>query len=68
MNFDQVKAALEKRGYAVSSFEAAKDAADYLAQQINGVSVSFGGLHVSWSFWLFINAFGNESTKAPGIA
>lgn len=43
MNFDQVKAALEKRGYAVSSFEAAKDAADYLAQQINGVSVSFGG-------------------------
>ena len=43
MNFDRVKAALKKRGYAVSSFEAAKDAADYLDQQINGVSVSFGG-------------------------
>ena len=43
MNFDQVKAALEKRGYAVSSFETAKDAADYLDQQINGMSVSFGG-------------------------
>ena len=35
MNFDQVKAALEKRGYAVSSFETAKDAADYLDQQID---------------------------------
>ena len=43
MNFDRVKAALKKRGYAVSSFEAAKDAADYLDQQIKGVSVSFGG-------------------------
>ena len=43
MNFDRVKAALKKRGYAVSSFEAAKDAADYLDQQLNGVSVSFGG-------------------------
>ena len=43
MNFDRVKAALKKRGYAVSSFKAAKDAADYLDQQINGVSVSFGG-------------------------
>ena len=43
MNFDRVKAALKKRGYAVSSFEAAKDAADYLDQQINGMSVSFGG-------------------------
>ena len=43
MNFDQVKAALEKRGYAVSSFETAKDATDYLDQQIDGVSVSFGG-------------------------
>ena len=43
MNFDQVKAALEKRGYAVSSFETAKDAADYLDQQIDEVSVSFGG-------------------------
>lgn len=43
MNFDRVKAALKKRGYAVSSFETAKDAADYLDQQIDEVSVSFGG-------------------------
>ena len=35
MNFDRVKAALKKRGYAVSSFETAKDAADYLDQQID---------------------------------
>ena len=43
MTFDDVSAALEKRGYAVSVFATAKEAADYLDQQIDGVSVSFGG-------------------------
>ena len=38
MNFDQVKAALEKRGYAVSSFETAKDAADYLDKELGTVA------------------------------
>ena len=34
---------LEQRGFAVSYFETAREAADYLDGQIDGVSVGFGG-------------------------
>ena len=58
MNFDRVKAALKKRGYAVSSFEAAR------RRRLSGPTDKWGECIV----WRFINAFGNESAKAPGIA
>lgn len=57
MTFDDVSAALEKRGYAVSVFATAKEAADYLDQQIDGVSVSFGR---------FADALGDEAAGAVG--
>lgn len=43
MDFTAVKKNLEERGFAVSTFTTAKDAADYLNAQIDGASVSFGG-------------------------
>ncbi len=38
-----LKSNLEKRGFKTTLFEKASDAADYLSQEINGVSVAFGG-------------------------
>ena len=43
MDFTAVKENLESRGFAVSTFATAKDAAEYLNAQIDGTSVSFGG-------------------------
>ena len=43
MNYDEIRAQLEKRGYQVSCFATAKEAADYLNREIDGVSVGFGG-------------------------
>ncbi|MBQ3102981.1 MAG: lactate utilization protein [Oscillospiraceae bacterium] len=43
MGFEKVKEALEKRGFCVSVFAAAKEAADYLNREIDGVSVGLGG-------------------------
>ena len=43
MDFSKVKAALEAREFAVSVFATAADAAAYLNEQIDGVTVSFGG-------------------------
>ena len=43
MDFTKVKSALEARGFKVSAFPAAAEAARYLNGQIDGVSVSFGG-------------------------
>ena len=43
MDFTEVKKNLEARGFAVSTFATAKEAAEYLNAQIDGVSVSFGG-------------------------
>ena len=43
MDFTKVKAALEARQFEVSTFATAADAAAYLNEQINGVTVSFGG-------------------------
>ena len=43
MDFTKVRAALEARQFAVSTFATAADAAAYLNEQIDGVSVSFGG-------------------------
>ena len=43
MDFTKVKSALEARGFKVSAFPTAAEAARYLNGQINGVSVSFGG-------------------------
>jgi len=43
MSFEKVKEALEKRGFCVSVFAAAKEAADYLNREIDGVSVGLGG-------------------------
>lgn len=43
MNFETVKKNLAERGYIVSCFESAKEAADYLDTQIDGKSVGFGG-------------------------
>ena len=43
MDFTKVKCALEARGFKVSAFPTAAEAARYLNGQIDGVSVSFGG-------------------------
>ena len=43
MDFTKAKEALTARGFKVSCFEAAAEAADYLNAQIDGVSVGFGG-------------------------
>jgi len=43
MVFEKVKNNLEARGYRVSCFETAKEAADYLDAAIDGKSVGFGG-------------------------
>ena len=43
MDFSKVKAALEARQFEVSTFATAADAAAYLNEQIDGVTVSFGG-------------------------
>ena len=43
MDLTTVKKALEQRGYAVSCFETAKAAADYLDRAIDRKSVGFGG-------------------------
>lgn len=43
MDFTKVKAALEARQFEVSTFATAADAAAYLNEQIDGVTVSFGG-------------------------
>lgn len=43
MDFTKVREALEKRGFAVSCFETAAAAAEYLNGQIDGKTVGFGG-------------------------
>ena len=43
MDFTTVKKNLEARGFTVSTFATAKEAADYLNAQIDHSSVSFGG-------------------------
>ncbi len=43
MDFTNVKGALAARGFKVSVFETAKEAADYLNAQIDGATVGFGG-------------------------
>ena len=43
MNYDEIRTQLEKRGYQVSCFATAKEAAAYLNREIDGVSVGFGG-------------------------
>ena len=43
MDFTNVKNALIARGFKVSCFETAKEAADYLNTQIDGTTAAFGG-------------------------
>lgn len=43
MDFSKVRKALEHKGFAVSEFESAADAAAYLNEGIDGTTVSFGG-------------------------
>ncbi|WP_420908119.1 lactate utilization protein [Dysosmobacter acutus] len=43
MMFDKVSKALKSRGFAVSRFGTAAEAADYLNQSIDGKTVGFGG-------------------------
>ena len=43
MDFTNVTKALTARGFKVSSFEPAKEAAEYLNTQIDGATVGFGG-------------------------
>ena len=43
MDFTNVTKALTARGFKVSSFETAKEAAEYLNTQIDGATVGFGG-------------------------
>ena len=43
MDLTAVEKNLKERGFAVSTFATAKEAADYLNRQIDGASVSFGG-------------------------
>jgi len=43
MDFSNVKANLEKKGYKVSCFETKQEAADYMVQNIQGKTVGMGG-------------------------
>jgi len=43
MNFEKIEKALKERGYKVSCFETAKEAAEYLNKVIDKTEVSFGG-------------------------
>ena len=43
MAFEKVKSTLEKNGYTVSVFATGKEAADYLANEVKGMSVGLGG-------------------------
>ena len=43
MVFESVKKNLEARGFSVKTFDTASEAAAYLNQSIDGVSVGFGG-------------------------
>ena len=43
MNFETLKTNLEKKGYIVTCFENAGQAAEYLCSEIKGTSVGFGG-------------------------
>lgn len=43
MDLTTVEKNLKERGFKVSAFATAKEAADYLNAQIDGESVSFGG-------------------------
>ncbi len=43
MDFAKLKTTLEGLGYAVSCFESAKEASEYLNSQVDGVTVGFGG-------------------------
>jgi L-lactate utilization protein LutB len=43
MDFQKVTASLQRNGFAVSSFTAAQDAANYLNRQIDEKTVAFGG-------------------------
>ena len=43
MDFTKVKASLTRRGFKVSIFETAAEAAEYLNGKIDGTTVSFGG-------------------------
>ena len=42
-DFSKVEQALKDRGYAVSTFSTAQEAAAYLDRQIDGKTVGFGG-------------------------
>ena len=43
MDFTKVQEALKSRGFAVSTFDSAAAAADYLVENVKGKSVAFGG-------------------------
>lgn len=43
MDFSNIKTNLEKKGYAVSAFETAADAAEYMAGKIKNTTVGIGG-------------------------
>lgn len=43
MNFEVIQQALQSRGYTVSCFASANEAADYLNEQIDSKTVGFGG-------------------------
>lgn len=43
MDFSNLKTNLEKKGYAVSAFETAADAAEYMAGKIKNTTVGIGG-------------------------
>lgn len=43
MEFDNIKTNLEKKGYRVSCFRTAEEAADYLVGEIRNTTVSIGG-------------------------
>lgn len=43
MDYNEIRTELEKKGYQVTCFATAGEAADYLNREIDGVSVGFGG-------------------------
>ena len=43
MDFERLKRNFEKNGYSVSIFDTAKEAADYMVENIKGETVSIGG-------------------------
>ena len=70
MDFTRVSENLKARGYAVSCFATAREAADYLDRTIDGRTVGFGGSATLTAMGLVLSAWAPTTascgTGTPG--